>query len=135
METNMKIVKIFGLLAITSFFSVSTYSQILTIGANCLDRNNKKLTLSVVFDSTSRRAIFYTDVLNTAYDEDTLTSNPITTPLRFEDRNNPLKITSLKDRTTSYVLFTTKNSISISNSRGTTVYGCQAYFPRQLGMR
>ena len=131
----MNLVKTLTLLATTGFLAEPAYSQILTVGANCVNRQNKNQILSVFFDSTSRRLIAYMQDTSDEYAHDSLYSEPITTPPRFEDKDNPIKIKSRYNFKISNVQFTTKGGVAVSNSQGTRVYGCQAYFPGQLGMR
>lgn len=123
------------LAALTTFLTLPAHSQILTVAANCIGYKNKSQTLSVVLDSTTHQLFFYTDDLAVDFDQTVFVSGQIKTPIRFEDKNNPLKVVSQKDQTTAYVLFTSKGSILISNSRGSFPYHCQVYFPQRLGMR
>lgn len=122
------------LLGLSTILSIPAYSQTLAIASGCVGYRNQNQILSVVFDTTSKRAIFYTANLKDQYDYATWVSSEITGPLRFEDRQNPLQVTSTKDQAKRHAIFSSKGSISISSSVGTIVYHCQAYFPGQLGM-
>lgn len=124
------------ILALSVVPIVKAQSAVLVVGENCVEYERKNQLASLAFDADSRRLLVHTLNLSDEYDSSTFMSEPITIPPKFNDRDNPLHIMKLGSKIVGGVVFSTKNSISISfSSNGVRQnFHCQAYYPWQLGM-
>lgn len=119
--------------SLSMFPVLKAHSAVLVVGENCVYYNEKNQIASFAFDSESRKLLVHTQNVSDDYDWSKFMSGPLTTPPKFGDRNNPLRIVNLKNETAG-VVFGTKNTISISSNGVNRMYHCQAYYPSQLGM-